>query len=87
MNRWAILEVSGEFLVEMAKHGSPRHVVVTANALPEDARIVGYDHDYTGRVFLILESETFDEAPQGTRLPVLESPVFRVVHEDETKPA
>ena len=83
MQRRAVLNVSGEFLVEMCKHGSARHLTVMANALPEDARIVGYDVDHVGGVRLILESETFPETPPAARLPELEPPMFQVVYEDD----
>jgi hypothetical protein len=82
--KYAILQVSPEFLVEFCKGSStPQWVIVTKHPLPHDARFVRAGHDDTGELFLVIESETFDDIPPGERLPSLPVPQFTAVREKE----
>lgn len=79
--RYAILQVSPEYLVTLCKfHGE---VNCLENGLPEDARMVSvgvyqtktFQFDIvSGMVGIIIESASFEDVPPGVPLPVLSPP-------------
>ena len=79
----AILRVSVELLAALCKpNDNPRRFRVTANALPEDAKIVGCLMDPNGILNLTVESRHIPRF-KGNVLPVLPSPVFELVEAAE----
>ena len=71
------LLMSWQFLVEMLKHNdAPFRLQVTKNALPADARCVGMmpvDDRWgpEGCGALIIQSQSWDEVPDGVPMPTL----------------
>jgi hypothetical protein len=93
--RRAILEVSGELLVALCKHEPPGEhftITVSANALPDDARMVGWAGDVANTRYLhlscigiMVESAAFDDIPDDQPLPVLPA-VFFTRHTHDVAP-
>lgn len=81
MARRKLLRVSAQLLVDMCKgNPSPRYYEVTENALPDDARAVGGEYGSMWDVFdVAIESDAFQDVPDGASLPILSPPVFREV--------
>lgn len=84
MPRRAILLVSGELLVQMAKR-TPEHpylqtVEVLDNPLPDDATIVRILaspwYANPTEIAIVLESAEFDDIPDDAPPPTLPSPTF-----------
>jgi len=56
---------------------------IVEDALPEDAKFVGIEHDLLTRITrIVFESDDFDEVPEGMPYPELR-PVFWQVPEPE----
>ncbi len=78
--RYKRVEIAPEALVNMMKAGGH---VVTANALPKDARIigggcVGSGFDYIKNlIVIIVESETYEPTTIGEAIPPAPLTVFR----------
>jgi len=75
MVRHAILKVSFEIIINMCIHGVPKPVSVE-NALPKDTTFVRAGHDQTGQLFLVLQSDEFDEVEVNGLIPTIDSPIF-----------
>lgn len=79
------MRVTPEFLIELFRHGSVHHFCVESEGLPLDARMAGIGR--WGEVYnpqnhtidLVIESESFDEVPEGTLLPILPPTLFRTI--------
>ena len=62
---------------------SPRYFEVKENVLPDDARAVGGEYGSKWDMFeLAVESDAFEDIPEGLALPILRPPVFREVTAD-----
>jgi len=79
--RVAVLRITPELFVEFCKacqDGPLRSFVVTANALPADATVINLRGDPNLELIeLLIQSETFDELPEGQAPPTLDPVVFR----------
>lgn len=90
--RYAILQVTPEFLVALSVGTSIKTVYIKEHALPLDARIVGvgpmnpirqtsvFDASH-GLIGILVESETFEDIPPGLPLPILPPPNFKLLEE------
>jgi len=72
----AILLVTAQLLVEMSKASSePRYATVTANAVPDDARVVELRPSEDGTIAVVLESAAFPEEGE----PALPAPQLTIM--------
>lgn len=78
-NRVKVLEVMPDFLIEICMDKLPQLTRVVANPLPNDARLVRCGISAWGMVYLIIESDTWDEVPRNGPIPRLEPPLFETV--------
>ena len=83
--RQAIFLATAEALVDVCKPNRmmTRKCKVVKNALPDDAEILRMGHDQTGRLCIVLTSETFAVVAEGEELPILPDPVFETVYDEE----
>lgn len=87
--RYAILQVTPEFLVALCKDGNVKRIFVEKNMLPKDTRFVGVGSMQPAFTFnplaavigIIVESESFADVPLGSMLPILEPPTFKLIEE------
>lgn len=63
------LQFTGDFLVSMLKEGNVIQAAVVSNGLPADARFVRAGHDYSGSLYLVIESASFDDIEEGDEIP------------------
>jgi len=76
----AILELPGQFL-HFAFIGNSDYHVKIEHGLPDDAKFCACHYDYGRNMFqLIYESETFDDIPEGTVMPILDAVKAKFVH-------
>lgn len=83
MGRYAILEVSLDFILDACKKNDDRPfftTTLTANPIPDDARIVHVSYplryDDPRVVKVMLESSAFADVPAFAKLPTLPAPSF-----------
>jgi len=80
--RVANLLFSGELVMSICQLpvGTRRRwVEITENALPRDSKVVArFIDEKTGMFGITIESETLREIPDGSPIPFLEKPHFRV---------
>lgn len=77
MRRTRRVAVTGEFFIDVMKHGLDAAVIVD-NALPWDAQYLGATFDPAGLlVWLIVWSSEFDEVKEADVIPLHPSVVFR----------
>jgi len=90
--RYAVLQVTPEFLIELAKGSNIKRICVEEFFLPPDARIVGvgpmnpsrlnYMFDASsGVVGILVQSETFENVLPGAPIPILQPPKFKLIEE------
>ena len=74
----AMLYVKAQLVADLAKASPiPRCFIVSANALPDDATVVGGAYDSTRDVFeLAIESESFVDMGDNEPYPTLPPPVI-----------
>lgn len=90
--RYAILQVTPEFLVSLCKGTTIQRVLVEENVIPPDSRVVGvgpihaprmtsvFDASH-GIIGIVIESATFEDIPAGLPLPILQPPKFKLIAE------
>jgi len=79
MRRIRRVAITGEFLVDIMKHGLSR-VVVVENGLPLDATYLGSVFDPDSLVVkLLVQSESFSEVTESAIVPEHPSVTFRRV--------
>ena len=71
----ACLQLTPHIFIELCKHGVEKTLVVD-NKLPEDTQFIRAGHDQFGNLFLVLQSDSFEEIENGGKMPMLENPVF-----------
>lgn len=77
MPKHAILQTHAQILIDVCKNPHPTYKVeLIANALPEDAKFVSGGHDWLGRLYLVVESESFKDLKEGDEIPILPDPMF-----------
>ena len=73
--------MSGNFLFLLLGPNEHRGYRVIRGAIPEDAKILKFHHDfYTDTVLVLLESKEFDVVPDDQPIPEIE-PVVEVLPE------
>lgn len=90
--RYCVLQVSPEFLIELAKGSNIKRVLIEENFLPDDARIVGvgpmnparqthiFDASH-GVVGILIQSESYENVLPGAPIPILQPPKFKLIEE------
>jgi len=76
-----MFEVHPFIFIELCKHGWDKTRIIK-NALPEDAKYVRAhtdDKSGWGAVYIVIESETFDELKEGDLIPLLPHPMFEKI--------
>lgn len=79
--RYKILKVHNFIFIEMCKLGTEK-VRIIKDALPEDTKYVRcYTNDDSGwgAIYLVIESQTFDELKEGDPIPLIPGPIFERV--------
>jgi hypothetical protein len=82
--RYAKIRCSSELLISMMKEGYETHVKVIENGLPQDARFK-YAFQFDGWVYLVVESDSFDDIKEGDKIPELDAVTFEAVNMDGLK--
>jgi hypothetical protein len=77
MPRHAILQVSSDFFVSMCKphNDDMGFAIQVGNPLPNDAQMVDFYVLYDNVVGIVVESDEFEDVPEGQELPRLD-PVY-----------
>lgn len=74
--RLAKLRWSGDLAIDICKESDRAFMKVVECPLPLDARFVRAFTDEDGWIWLIAESESFQDVPEGARIPELKPPRF-----------
>lgn len=73
--RWMAARVTGELLDALVKPGPPGHWVRVSSGLPADAEFVRAVEDHATFSWLLVYSHpSFREVPEGSRVPLHDSP-------------
>lgn len=78
----AMLKISDVLLVDILKglqEGPPRRFKVASNGLPADAKPIRAGHTPDGNLFILIESEEFEDIELGKEYPILRPPCLLVV--------
>jgi predicted RNA-binding Zn-ribbon protein involved in translation (DUF1610 family) len=90
--RYAIVQVTPEFLVALCKGNFIKRVFIEEHALPLDAEIVGTGIMNQGRqthvfdashgvVGILIKSASFEDVLPGLPIPILPAPRFKLIEE------
>ena len=72
-----ILQISGATVCSMFKRKTIHEIGVMPNGLPDDARVVGARlNNEMNFIELIIESDEYDEVPEGESPPTMDPPTF-----------
>jgi len=74
--RVKILRVHTTQFLNFLKRDSRGRAVcaIVSNPLPDDAEVVRVGYDEVGWLQLVVQSSTFDDVPEGDRIPLLVAP-------------
>jgi len=86
--RVATLDLTPDLFVQfcqVCKDGPPRYLIVKKNPLPDDAKVVGVitrTDRYPLALCLVIESASFDDVPEGEKMPELPDVWFETIYSE-----
>lgn len=70
--RRAVLQIDGQFLIDIFKEGEDLRCYKVTKGIPTDAKIAGAEYNSVyDRWEIAIESESFEEVPPWETLPIL----------------
>ena len=76
MPRLRYIPVYTDFFIDCLK-GGEIHAICVDNVLPQDTKMVRMGHDQLGSMFIVVESEEFDDIGEYDEIPQHPKPLFK----------
>ena len=87
MRRRKAIRISDRFLADLFREGARTYRVVK-DAVPADAQVVSVHFDFSmapAMIFMLVESDSFDEVPEGQPWPILDPKMETIAIPDSAK--